>query len=138
MERIITAKVIDRFMGQLSCLSQFTFSFLTGGNSSKDALTPSMQKKVLELFRSGKVSFIELAFVIKLILIFYSLQYGSCGCMILQVNLMFSTDVAEEGMDVRNCSYVIRFDLPKTVRSYVQSRGRARQSNSKYYLMLER
>lgn len=51
---------------------------------------------------------------------------------------MFSTDVAEEGMDVRNCSYVIRFDLPKTVRSYVQSRGRARQSNSKYYLMLER
>ncbi|KAB1225575.1 hypothetical protein CJ030_MR1G020790 [Morella rubra] len=55
-----------------------------------------------------------------------------------KVNLLFSTDVVEEGIHVPNCSYVIRFDLPKTVRSYVQSRGRARQSNSQFVVMLER
>ena len=55
-----------------------------------------------------------------------------------QVNLMFTTDVAEEGIHVPNCSFVVRFDLPKTVRSYVQSRGRARQSDSRYILMIER
>lgn len=51
---------------------------------------------------------------------------------------MFATDVAEEGIHVPNCSCVIRFDLPKTVRSYVQSRGRARQNGSRYVLMIER
>ncbi|XP_077233980.1 dicer-like 3 [Tasmannia lanceolata] len=108
VERIITAKVIDRFMKKLDFLSYFTVSFLTGGNTSVDALTPKMQKNTLDSFRCGKV------------------------------NLLFTTDVAEEGIDVHNCSCVIRFDLPKTVRSYVQSRGRARQNDSKYILMIER
>lgn len=36
------------------------------------------------------------------------------------------------------CSCVIRFDLPKTVRSYIQSRGRARQNDSQFVVMLER
>lgn len=56
----------------------------------------------------------------------------------MQVNLLFATDVVEEGILVPNCSCVIRFDLPKTVRSYVQSRGRARQNNSHFITMLER
>uniref|UniRef100_A0A0D9XKU7 Uncharacterized protein n=1 Tax=Leersia perrieri TaxID=77586 RepID=A0A0D9XKU7_9ORYZ len=47
-------------------------------------------------------------------------------------------DVTEEGIDVPNCSCVIRFDLPRTVCSYVQSRGRARKNNSDYVLMIER
>ncbi|KAL5988342.1 helicase, partial [Asimina triloba] len=63
-----------------------------------------------------------------------TLDLFRCG----KVNLLFTTDVAEEGIDVNNCSCVIRFDLPKTVRSYVQSRGRARQLESRYILMLER
>ncbi|XP_068656481.1 endoribonuclease Dicer homolog 3a isoform X2 [Aristolochia californica] len=108
VERIITAKVIEQFMRRLCNLSHFTFSYLTGGNSSKGSQTPAMQKNILDLFRCGKV------------------------------NLLFTTDVAEEGMDVHNCSCVIRFDLPKTVRSYIQSRGRARQRESRYILMLER
>ncbi|KAF8393640.1 hypothetical protein HHK36_021886 [Tetracentron sinense] len=108
VERIITAKVIERFIKKLSSLSHFSVSYLTGGNSSVDALTPKMQKETLDSFRSGKV------------------------------NLLFTTDVSEEGLHVPNCSCVIRFDLPKTVRSYVQSRGRARQSDSQYVLMLER
>lgn len=47
-------------------------------------------------------------------------------------------DIAEEGIHVPNCSWVMRFDLPSTVRSYLQSRGRARSHNSNYVLMLER
>ncbi|KAK3040371.1 hypothetical protein RJ639_026776 [Escallonia herrerae] len=40
-----------------------------------------------------------------------------------KVNLLFAIDVVKEGIHVPNCSSVIRFDLPKRVRSYVQSRG---------------
>ncbi|KAH7307115.1 hypothetical protein KP509_22G046500 [Ceratopteris richardii] len=53
------------------------------------------------------------------------------------VNLLMATDVAEEGLDVQSCSSVIRFDLPKTVKSNIQSRGRARMPNSDYIIFLE-
>ncbi|KAJ8750873.1 hypothetical protein K2173_016054 [Erythroxylum novogranatense] len=108
VERIVTAKVIQRFVKKVPFLAHFSVSYLTGSNTSVDALTQNVQKEKLESFRSGKV------------------------------NLLFATDVLEEGIHVPNCSSVIRFDLPKTVRSYVQSRGRARQNDSEYILMLER
>ncbi|KAJ6856646.1 hypothetical protein NC651_038337 [Populus alba x Populus x berolinensis] len=108
VERIITAKVVERFMKKVEVLAHFTVSYLTGTNASADALAPKMQMETLESFRSGKV------------------------------NLLFATDVVEEGIHVPNCSCVIRFDLPKTVRSYIQSRGRARQNNSHFITMLER
>ncbi|KAM3218378.1 endoribonuclease Dicer 3a [Capsicum annuum] len=108
VERIITAKVIERIMKKMTRFSHFSIAYLTGTNTSVDALTPKVQKETLRSFLSGKV------------------------------NLLFATDVVEEGIDVPHCSSVIRFDLPKTVRSYVQSRGRARQSESQYILMLER
>ncbi|VAH67440.1 unnamed protein product [Triticum turgidum subsp. durum] len=108
VDRKITARAMERTMKKIGHLSHFTFSSLTGGSSSVDALTPKMQKDTLDSFRSGKV------------------------------NLLFTTDVAEEGIDVTDCSCVIRFDLPKTTRSYMQSRGRARQKDSQYILMIER
>ncbi|KAM5566198.1 endoribonuclease Dicer [Rosa sericea] len=108
VDRIVTAKVIERFMRKVTSLSHFKISYLTGSTTSVDALTPKVQKETLKLFSSG------------------------------EVNLLFSTDVVEEGIHVPNCSCVIRFDLPKTVRSYVQSRGRARQDNSQFIIMLER
>ncbi|KAJ0977945.1 hypothetical protein J5N97_013419 [Dioscorea zingiberensis] len=108
VERIITSKVIERFVRKISYLSHFKVSYLTGGSSSADALTPKLQKETLDSFRSRKV------------------------------NLLFTTDVAEEGIHVPDCSCVIRFDLPKTVRSYVQSCGRARKADSHYVIMLER
>ncbi|PRQ25534.1 putative ribonuclease III post-transcriptional gene silencing PAZ-Argonaute family [Rosa chinensis] len=108
VERIVTAKVMQRYVKKLPCLSNFTASYLTGSTTSVDALAPKLQKEILESFYSGKV------------------------------NLLFATDVVEEGIHVQNCSCVIRFDLPKTVRSYVQSRGRARKNDSQYIIMLER
>ncbi|KAF5743147.1 Ribonuclease III putative isoform 1 [Tripterygium wilfordii] len=108
VERIVAAKVIERFVKRVTCLAHLTVSYITGSNTSADALAPKAQKDTLESFRSGKV------------------------------NLLFSTDVVEEGVDMPNCSCVIRFDLPKTVRSYVQSRGRARKRDSQFVVMLER
>ncbi|TYJ02321.1 hypothetical protein E1A91_A13G219900v1 [Gossypium mustelinum] len=99
VERIVTAKVIERFVKQVSCLSCFVVSCLTGSNTSVDSMAPKIQKETLEYF-----------------------MVNDCG----------------EGIHIPNCSCVIRFDLPKTVWSYVQSRGRARQSGSQFIMMLER
>ncbi|RDX82989.1 Endoribonuclease Dicer-like 3a, partial [Mucuna pruriens] len=105
VDRIITAKVIERFVKIVPQISHFTVSYLTGNTTSVDALAPNRQKEILDSFRSGKV------------------------------NILFTTDVLEEGIHVPNCSCVVRFDLPKTVRSYVQSRGRSRQVNSQFVVM---
>lgn len=108
VERIITAKVIERFVKKVSQISHLTVAYVTGSNTSADALARKRQKEILDSFRSGKV------------------------------NLLFTTDVLEEGIHVPNCSCVIRFDLPTTVCSYIQSRGRSRRANSQFILMLER
>ena len=52
------------------------------------------------------------------------------------VNLLIATSVIEEGVDVPRCNLVIRFDLPQNFRSYVQSKGRARDKPSKFVLLL--
>jgi len=42
-------------------------------------------------------------------------------------NLLISTSVAEEGIDVQACGSVIRWDPPQNIVSWTQSRGRARK-----------
>ncbi|KAF2211562.1 hypothetical protein CERZMDRAFT_43176 [Cercospora zeae-maydis SCOH1-5] len=51
-------------------------------------------------------------------------------------NLMIATNVLEEGIDISACNLVICFDAPKNLVSFVQRRGRARKSNSKYLLFV--
>ncbi|KAJ2994284.1 Interferon-induced helicase C domain-containing protein 1 [Globomyces sp. JEL0801] len=53
------------------------------------------------------------------------------------INLLFATSVAEEGMDIPAANCVIRFDAIQTPVSLVQSRGRARQSNSSFVVLQE-
>nr|GEX89613.1 endoribonuclease Dicer homolog 3a isoform X1 [Tanacetum cinerariifolium]GEX93376.1 endoribonuclease Dicer homolog 3a isoform X1 [Tanacetum cinerariifolium] len=55
-----------------------------------------------------------------------------------KVNLLFTTHVVDEGISMPKCSTLICFDIPKTVPSIVQSRGRARQSGRQFIIMLER
>ncbi|KAL0577504.1 Dicer-like protein 2 [Marasmius crinis-equi] len=50
-------------------------------------------------------------------------------------NLIVSTSVAEEGIDVQACGCVIRWDLPPNMASWAQSRGRARKQRSTFTLM---
>ncbi|KAI9679405.1 MAG: Dicer-like protein 1 [Caeruleum heppii] len=53
------------------------------------------------------------------------------------INCLFATSIAEEGLDIPDCNMVIRFDLYHTLIQYIQSRGRARHRNSRYIHMLE-
>ena len=54
-----------------------------------------------------------------------------------ELNVLVSTSVVEEGIDVPSCNLVIKFDFPQSFRSYIQSKGRARKKDSKYILMVE-
>ena len=55
-----------------------------------------------------------------------------------ELNLLFATSVAEEGLDIPLCNSIIRFDLYETLIQYIQSRGRARHAQSQYIHMVER
>ncbi|TRY74454.1 hypothetical protein TCAL_10094 [Tigriopus californicus] len=52
-----------------------------------------------------------------------------------QIQVMVSTSVLEEGIDIRQCNFVVRFEPPGNLRQYIQSKGRARAKPSKYLLM---
>ena len=55
-----------------------------------------------------------------------------------ELNCLFATSIAEEGLDIPDCNTIIRFDLYRTLIQYIQSRGRARHKNSRYLHMIER
>ncbi|KAL2023066.1 hypothetical protein VTK56DRAFT_3976 [Thermocarpiscus australiensis] len=55
-----------------------------------------------------------------------------------ELNCIFATSVAEEGLDIPECNVIIRYDLNDTLIQYIQSRGRARQDGSVYILMAEK
>ena len=54
-----------------------------------------------------------------------------------QRNICVATPVMEEGVDVPATNLVIRFDAPANFRSFIQSRGRARQVESKFVALHE-
>jgi len=53
-------------------------------------------------------------------------------------NLIVSTSVAEEGIDIQACGSVIRWDPPMNMASWVQSRGRARKERSSFTVMFDK
>lgn len=54
-----------------------------------------------------------------------------------KINLLVATTVLEEGIDVPACNIVVCFDKPKTLKSFIQRRGRARMNKSKLILLLD-
>jgi len=51
-----------------------------------------------------------------------------------RINLILTTSILEEGIDISSCNSVICFERPKTLKSFVQRRGRARKQRSKYLI----
>ncbi|CAH2047079.1 unnamed protein product, partial [Iphiclides podalirius] len=53
------------------------------------------------------------------------------------LNCLISTSIIEEGIDVSQCLLVLRFDQPEEYRSYIQSKGRARDPKSSFVILIE-
>ncbi|KAM8945601.1 ATP-dependent RNA helicase DHX58 [Pelodytes ibericus] len=77
---------------------------LTGAGHSNQTkhMTQNEQFDVIERFRKGKL------------------------------NLLLSTSVAEEGLDIPECNIVVRYGLMTNETSMIQARGRARAEESRY------
>ena len=52
-----------------------------------------------------------------------------------ELDLIITTTVSENGIDIPACNMVICFDEPSNLKSFVQRRGRARMKESKLVLM---
>lgn len=53
-----------------------------------------------------------------------------------ECNLLISTAVLEEGIDIPKCNFVMRYDFPKTYQSYVQCKSRARAVDAVHVLLI--
>ncbi|XP_071713455.1 endoribonuclease Dicer homolog 2-like [Rutidosis leptorrhynchoides] len=109
VERVITAIVLKSLLRELNPkLFGWKTEYTAGSGSIIQSQSRSVQNKIVEEFRRG------------------------------QVNIIVATSILEEGLDVQSCNVVIRFDLPSTVCSFIQSRGRARKENSDFLLLIKR
>lgn len=50
------------------------------------------------------------------------------------INIIFATSVAEEGLDIHGCSFVIAYDGVSTLQQYIQRKGRARDKEASLYM----
>ncbi|KAJ3158123.1 Dicer-like protein 1 [Geranomyces michiganensis] len=113
VERRATAKILSEILSRFPGLEFIKHGVLVGhglgGGSLVDPnMTIQQQHKIVEKFRSG------------------------------QYNVLIATKVAEEGLDIKMCMLVIRFDGGATLTNFIQSRGRARHAKSRFVIMADK
>lgn len=118
VKRRYTARILYQILKNISIHDEeYKFlhpEFLMGSSvnsykNSKEALcTSKRNKEVLLRFRNGLL------------------------------NCLVATDIIDEGIDVPKCSLVIRYDFPVDVRTYIQSKGRARHTYSHYKILVQK
>ena len=52
-----------------------------------------------------------------------------------KINILIATSVIEEGLDVSSCNLVVSINEVLNVKSFIQTKGRARQRNSKFIFL---
>ncbi|KAL1189126.1 Dicer-like protein 4 [Cardamine amara subsp. amara] len=107
VNRIVTARTLSCILNNLKLLQSWKSDFLVGLSSGLKSMSRRNMYTILERFRSK------------------------------ELNLLVATKVGEEGLDIQTCCLVIRFDLPETVTSFIQSRGRARMPQSEYAFLVD-
>ncbi|KAL8145327.1 dicer-like protein 4 isoform X2 [Apium graveolens] len=107
VNRILTARSLSSILQSLQVLSAWKCDFLVGVHSGLKSVSRKSTNAMLDKFCSG------------------------------ELNLLVATKVAEEGLDIQTCCLVVRFDLPETVASFIQSRGRARMPQSEYAFLVD-
>ncbi|XP_046920000.2 endoribonuclease Dcr-1 [Dermatophagoides farinae] len=55
-----------------------------------------------------------------------------------QCNLLITTSMSAEGLDVNRCNMVICFDPPKTFHQFIQSKGRVRVECGQFLVLVEK
>lgn len=119
MKQRVTSKVlsdlINEMVQQYSRYSGIKCDFVHGhslleimSGSDGGTMTSKKQENILQRFRTSKF------------------------------NVLISTSVVEEGLDVRKCNLVVRFDGLNNYREYVQSKGRARAAKSRFVILAEK
>ncbi|KAK7347176.1 hypothetical protein VNO80_21703 [Phaseolus coccineus] len=107
VNRIVTARSLSYILQKLKLLRQWRSDYLVGVHSGLKSMSRKTMNIIVDKFRSG------------------------------ELNLLVATKVGEEGLDIQTCCLVIRFDLPETVASFIQSRGRARMPQSEYAFLVD-
>ncbi|CAI5473876.1 unnamed protein product [Closterium sp. Yama58-4] len=117
VERIVTAHSLSRLLRLLpSVAGSLRADFVVGAGAAKIGISTnqggtakhSRPDSAISRFRAGKL------------------------------NVLVATSAAEEGMDIPACHTVIRFDRILTVRSMLQSRGRARKPGAHFRVLVQR
>ncbi|KAG8041648.1 hypothetical protein G9C98_002941 [Cotesia typhae] len=54
-----------------------------------------------------------------------------------ECNLLIATAILEEGIEIPKCNFVMRYDIPKSYRSYVQAKSRAKAADALHVLLVE-
>ncbi|KAJ3135272.1 Dicer-like protein 1 [Geranomyces variabilis] len=110
VEKRSTAKILSELLDRFPGLDFVKHAVLVGhgsggGNILDSNMTIPQQHAIVEKFKSG------------------------------QLNVLIATKVAEEGLDIRTCMLVIRFDGGGTLTNFIQSRGRARHVKSRFIIL---